>query len=152
MASRVALPEDRHRLLVADDRHRHDRHAGAHRDLDEPAAAEAAELVPVAHELAGRLRALGEHEHELLVVVQEPVRVVGVRGDAAGARPQRAEHRERAEEVLGEPVHRAQQLGLDAVHDDRRVGRDRAAVVGDQERAAARAGTCSRPSHSARSQ
>ena len=36
-----ALPEDRHRLLVADDRDRHDGHAGAHRDLDEAAAAEA---------------------------------------------------------------------------------------------------------------
>ena len=41
-----------------------------------------------------------------------------------------------AEEVLGEPVDRAQQLGLDAVHDHRRVGRDRAGVVGDQQRAA----------------
>ena len=68
-------------------------HAGAHGDLDEAAAAEAAELVAVAHQLAGGLGALGEHEHELLVVVEEAVRVVGVRGHAAGARPQRAEDR-----------------------------------------------------------
>ena len=45
-------------------------------------------------------------------------------------------HRELAEEVLGEAVDGAQQLGLDAVHDDRRVGRDRAGVVGDQQRTA----------------
>ncbi len=125
-----ALPEDRHRLLVADDRHRHDRHTGAHRDLHESAPAEAPELVAVAHELAGGLGALGEHEHELPVVVQEAVRVVGVRGDAAGARPQRAEDGQLAEEVLGQAVDRAQQLGLDAVHDDRGVGRDGPAVVG----------------------
>ena len=83
-----------------------------------------------------RLGALGEHERELLVVVQEPVRVVGVRGHAAGARPQRADDRERPEQVLGEPVDRAPELGLDAVHDHGRVRRDRAAVVGDQQRAA----------------
>ena len=131
----AALEQDRHRLLRADDRDRDDRHARAHRDLDEAAAPEAVELVPVAEVLAGALRAFGEHERELLVVVHEPVRVVGVRGDAAGAGPQRAEHRQRAEQVLGEPVDRAAELGLDAVHDHRRVRRDRRRVVRDQQRA-----------------
>ena len=55
----------------------------AHGDLDEAAAPEASELVAVADELAGGLGALGEHEHELLVVVEQPVGVVGVRGHAA---------------------------------------------------------------------
>ena len=120
-------------------------HAGAHRDLHEPAAAEPAELVALAHELARWPWCPRGTRARAAVVVQEPVRVVGMRGDTAGARPQRAEHRQRAEEVLGQPVHRAQQLGLDAVHDDRRVRRDRAAVVGDQERAAARAGRARAP-------
>ena len=115
-----------------------DRHAGAHRDLDEPAAPEAAQLVALGEALAGGLRALGEHEHELPFVVQEPVRVVGMRGDAAAARPQRADHRQRAEQVLGEAVDRAAELCLDAVHDRRRVGRDRARVVRDEQRAAGR--------------
>ena len=68
--------------------------------------------------------------------MQEPVRVVGMRGDAAAARPQRADDRQRPEEVLGQAVDRAAELGLDAVHDRRRVGRDRARVVGDEQRAA----------------
>ena len=63
-----------------------DRHAGAHRDLDEAAAPEAAQLVALARTcLPVALRALGEHERELLFVVQQPVRVVGMRGDAAAA-------------------------------------------------------------------
>ena len=131
-----ALGEDRHRLFVADDRDRHDRYAGAHRDLDEATAAEATELVALARELPGALRALGEHEHELLLVVQQAVRVVGVRRNATGARPQRADDRQRAEQVVGEPVDGPAELGLDAVHDHRRVRRDRTAVVGDEERAA----------------
>ena len=131
-----ALEQDRHRLLGADDRDRDDRHAGAHRDLDEAAAPEAVQLVALAEVLAGALGAFGEHERELLVVVQQPVRVVGVRGDAAGAGPQRAEDRQRAEQVLGEAVDRAAELGLDAVHDHRRVRRDRGRVVRDQQRAA----------------
>ena len=111
-ASAAALEHDRHRLLGADDRDRDDRHAGAHRDLDEAAAAEAAELVALGEALAGALRALGEHEHELAFVVQQAVRVVGVRGDAAAARPQRADDRQRAEQVLGEAVDRAAELAV----------------------------------------
>jgi len=72
---------------------------------------------------------IGKDEHELLLVVQEPVRVVGVRGDAAGARPQCADDRHLAEQVLGEAVDGAAEVFLDAVHDRRRVGRDRARVV-----------------------
>ena len=132
----VALEDDRHRLLGAHDRDRDDRHAGAHRDLDEAAAPEAAQLVALAVLLAGPLGALGEHEHELFFVVQQPVRVVGVRGDAAAARPQRADDRHRPEQVLGQAVDGAAELRLDAVHDRRRVGRDRARVVGDEQRAA----------------
>ena len=135
MASR-ALPDDRHGLLVADDRQRHDGYARPHGDLDEAAAPEASELVPVADELPGGLGALGEHQHELLVVVEQPVGVVGVRGHAAGARPEGADDGQGAEEVLGQSVHRAQELGLDAVHHHRRVRGDGAAVVGHQERAA----------------
>ena len=131
-----ALEHDRHRLFVADDRDRDHRHARAHRDLHEAGAAEAVELVPVAVRLARSLGALGEHEHELAVVVQEPERVVGVRGDTAEARPHRAHDRDRAEEVLREAVHRPAQLLLDAVHDHRRVGGDRAGVVRDEQRAA----------------
>ena len=44
----------------------------------------------------------------------------------------------RAEEVLGEAVHRPAEILLDAVHDRRRVGRDRARVVRDEQRAARR--------------
>ena len=79
----------------------------AHRDLDEATAAEPLELVAVARELAGRLGAFGEREHELLLVVQQSERVVGMRGDATGACPQRADHGDPPEQVVGESVHRA---------------------------------------------
>ena len=132
-----ALEEDRHRLLGADDRDRDrparrraSRSRRSRRDRSGAAGSARGTCLPVA------LRALGEHEHELLLVVQQPVRVVGVRGDAAAARPQRADDRHRAEQVLGQAVDRPAELGLDAVHDHRRVGRDRARVVRDEQRAA----------------
>ena len=136
LREQVALEDDRHRLFGADDRDRDHRNARAHRDLDEAAAAEAVQLVALRVPLAGGLRALGEDEHELFLVVQQAVRVVGMGGDAAASRPQRADHRHRPEEVLGQAVDPAAELGLDAVHDRRRVGRDGARVVGDEQRAA----------------
>ena len=86
--------------------------------------------------LAGGLGALGEHEHELLFVVQQPVRVVGVRGDATAARPERADDRQRAEEVLGEPVHRApSSVSMPCMIDGASDGMA-PRVVGDEQRAA----------------
>ena len=79
---------------------------------------------------------LGEHERELLLVVQQPVRVVRMRGNASDARPQRAEDGQGAEQVLGHAVHRPAQFCLDAVHDRGGVGRNRAGVIGHEERAA----------------
>ena len=61
-------------------RDRDDRHLRAHRRLDEAAAAEAAQPVAVLVELLGALAALGEHEHELLLVVQQAVHVGRVGG------------------------------------------------------------------------
>ena len=84
--SEVDVGEDRRGLLGADDADRDDRRAGAHRRLDEPAAAEAAQLVAVLVELLGALAALGEDEHELLLVVEQAVHVGRVRGHAADLR------------------------------------------------------------------
>ena len=60
---------------------------GPHGDLDEAAAAEAAQLVALGVGLARPLRALGEHEHELLLLAQQAVGVVGVGGHAAERGP-----------------------------------------------------------------
>ena len=57
-------------------------HAGPHGGLHEPAPAEALELVTVLVELARALHALGEDEDQLALVVEEPVGIVGVGGDA----------------------------------------------------------------------
>src|SRR3954451_9311522 len=62
------LGEDRRGLLGADDGDRDQRRAGAHRRLDDPAAAEAPQLVAVLVELLRALAALGEDEHELVLV------------------------------------------------------------------------------------
>src|SRR5439155_26532671 len=96
---------------------------GQIRDLEEPAAAEAAQQVPVPVELARALHALGEDQRQLALVVEQPVGVVGVGGDAAAPRPQRPGHRHGAEEEVGQAVHRPAQLLLDAVHDGGAVGR-----------------------------
>ena len=83
---RLDLGEDRRGLLGADDRDGDDRRAGAHRGLDEAAAAEAAQPVAVLVELLGALAALGEDEHELLLVGEQAVDVGRVRGHAADLR------------------------------------------------------------------
>ena len=49
------------------------------------------------------------------------------------AGPQGADHRHRAEEVVGQAVDRAAQFPLDAVHDDRGVRGDGAGMVGHQQ-------------------
>ena len=135
---RVDVGEDRHRLLRPDDRDGHDRHPRAHRRLDEAAAAEAAQLVAVLVELLGALAALGEDEHELLLVVQQAVHVGRVGGHAADLGHEHAEAGIALEEVLDGQVQRprAGVLLLDRLEDHRRVGRERAGVVGDQQRAA----------------
>ena len=132
-----ALEHDRHRLLGADHRDRDDRHAGTHRDLDEPAAAEPAELVAVAVELARSLRALGEHEHELLsswssryalsgCAATPPTRdqSVPTHGNRAEAGSRRARRPDAASSV-------SMPCMIDGASE-----RDRAGVVGDEQRAA----------------
>src|SRR5947207_3102422 len=64
------LPEDRHRLLGADDGDRHHGHAGPHGDLHEAAATEATQAVALAVELAWALAALGEDQDELLLLAE----------------------------------------------------------------------------------
>ena len=110
----------------------------AHRRLDESAAAEALHPVAVLDELLGALAALGEDEHELALVVEEPVDVAGMGGDAADLRQQRREARVALEEVLDGHVERprVRVLVADRLADDRRVRRQRAGVVGDEQGAA----------------
>ena len=94
LLQRRDLGEDRRRLLGPDDAHRHELRLGAHRRLDEAAAAEAPQPVAVLVELLGPLAALGEDEHELALVVEQPVDVRRVRGDAADLRDQHREARD----------------------------------------------------------
>ena len=132
------LREHRHRLLRADERDRDDRDLGAHRGLDEAAAPEAPQPVAVRVELLRPLAALGEHEHELALVVEQALDVGRVGGHAADLRHEHREQRVALEEVLDGQVHRprARMLLLDRLEDHRRVGRQRAGVVGDEQRAA----------------
>ena len=94
-ASRRDSPSFGIDLLRADDRDRDDRRAGAQRDLDEAAAAEALQPVALGERLAGALRSLREHHHEV-ALLEQAHRVVG-RGDHAadaaheGAHPRQAE-------------------------------------------------------------
>ena len=130
--------EDRGRLLGADDADRHQLRLGAHRRLDEPAAAEAAQPVAVLVELLGPLAALGEDEHQLALVEEQPVDVRRVRGDPADLRDQHREPGIALEEVLDRDVERARARVLlaDRLRDHRRVRGQGAGVVGDQQRAA----------------
>jgi hypothetical protein len=74
------MREDRRGLLGPDDGHRNDRRAGAHRGLDEAAAAEAAQAVAVLVELLAALAALREDEHELPLVGEQAVDLAGCAG------------------------------------------------------------------------
>ena len=132
------VAEDRHRLLGPDDGDGHDRRARAHRGLDEAAAAEAPQPVAVLVELLGALAALGEDEHQLLLVVEQPVHVGGMRGHAADLGDEHGQPRIPLEEVLDRQMQRPRTrvLGLDRLGDHRRVRRERAGVIGDQQRAA----------------
>src|SRR4051812_9216386 len=69
------LREHRRGLLGTHHAHRHDRRPGAHGGLDEAAAAEAPQPVAVLVELLGGLAALRKDQHELLLVVEQPVHV-----------------------------------------------------------------------------
>ena len=130
--------EDRHRLLGADHRDRHDRHAGAHRGPHEAAAPEAAQPVALPVELARALLALREHEHEPALVAQQALGVGRVGRHQPDLVGQHAHARIALEPVLAEHVHRprARVLVADRLHDHRRVRRQRAGVVRHDQRAA----------------
>ena len=102
----VDVAEDGRRLLGADDAGRDDLRLGAHRRLDEAPAAEAPQAIAVAVELLGALAALGEDQHELALVVEQPMDVRRMRGDAADLRDQHREPRVALEEVLDGEVER----------------------------------------------
>ena len=90
----VDLGEDRRRLLGADDAGGNELGLRPHRRLDEAAAAEAPQPVAVLVQLLGPLAALGEDEHELALVVEQPVHVRRMGGDAADLRDQHREARD----------------------------------------------------------
>ncbi len=112
--------------------------SGAHRCVDEAAAAEAPQPVAVLVELLGPLAALREDEHELLLVEEQPVDVGGMGGDAADLRDQHREAGIALEEVFDGDVERSRRrmLFADRPRDHRRVGGQRPGVVGDEQRAA----------------
>src|SRR5207245_8754207 len=71
---RLNVVDHRKDLFSTDDRYRDHRRTGAERDLDEPAATEALELVPLAERLADAFVAFGEHADDL-AGVEQPGRV-----------------------------------------------------------------------------
>jgi hypothetical protein len=134
------LGEDRCRLLRTHHADRHDRRPRAHRGLDEAAAAEAAQPVAVLVQLLGGLAALGEYEHQLVLVVEQPVHVGRVGGHAADLREQDAEAGIALEEVLHRDVERTRMRVLlsDRLGDHGGVRRKGARVVRDEQRTARR--------------
>ena len=143
--SRRQAEEDGHRLLGADDGDGHDRNAGAHRRLHETPSPEPPQPVALGGQLARAFRPFGEHERQLLVVMEDAVSVVRVRRHATGPAPSRADGRDRAEEVVGQTVDGPPELLLDPLHDHRGIRGQRAGVVGDEEGAARRWGCCRGP-------
>ena len=117
--------EDRHGLLRADDRDRHDRHARVHGRLHETAPTEAAQPVALPEELAASLLTLGEHQDEPALVAQETARVRRVGGDQAHLVGEHADARIALEPVLTEHVEgtRRGMFVADRLHDHRRVRR-----------------------------
>src|SRR3954451_16564879 len=107
-------------LLAAHDRDRDDRRAGAHRDLDETAAAEPLQAVALGEVLAGALGPFGEDRHEL-VLLEQARSVVGRRDDAAdlahGDRYERQRERPVEHQEAREPRQRV--LALDRERDHR---------------------------------
>ena len=117
------LRERRHRLLRADDRDRDDRHAArASPPRRSRRGRSAAACSGPCRASRSPLRALGEDEHELLLVVQQAVDVGRMGGHAADLRDEHAEERIALEEVLDGEVQRARArvLLLDRLGDHRR--------------------------------
>ena len=123
LLQQVELGEHRRRLLGAHHAHGHDRHPRLHGRLHEAAATEAAQPVAVLVELLGALAALGEHQHELLLVVEQPLHVGRVGGHGSHLREQHREARVALEEVLDRDVQRprVRVLLADGLADHRRV-------------------------------
>src|SRR5918994_6040444 len=132
--------EDRHRLLGAHHRGRHDRHAGARSRAHEAAAAEAAQPIALPVQLAAGLLTLRKDEHELALIAEQPLRVVGMRPYEPDLVGEHADARIALEPVLAEHVERpwVGVLVVDRLHDHRRVRWQRAGVVRDDQPAAAR--------------
>ena len=118
---------------------------GPHGDLHEPAPPEAAKLVALGVGLARALGPLGEDHHQLLLLAQQAVGVVGVGLHAAEARPAHVDHRDALEDLVGQAVDGPPEVALDAVHDRRGVGGDGTGVVGHDEGAALAWGSCRIP-------
>src|SRR6185436_17530911 len=91
------------RFFRPDDRAGDERRVRAEREADEPAAAEALQLVPIAIELADPLHALGENGDEALLA-EEAFRVLLTRAHAADAAHERADERQVIDVVLREPA------------------------------------------------
>src|ERR687898_2409093 len=132
--------EDRHRLLGAHHRGRHDRHAGAHSRAHEAAAAEAAQPIALPVQLAAGLLTLRKDEHELALIAEQPLRVVGMRPYEPDLVGEHADARIALEPVLSEHVERTRGrvLVFERLHDHRSVRGQGARVVGDDQRAALR--------------
>src|SRR3954452_17031585 len=135
---RAHVREDRHGLLGSDDRHRHDRDTCAQCGLDEATASEPAQAITLPVDLPGRLLALGEHEREPPLVTQQALRISRMGGDQPDLVRQHADARVALEPVLAEHVDgpRVRVLVPDRLHDHRRVRRQRAREIRDQQRAA----------------
>src|SRR5205807_4496489 len=124
-------------LFSTDDRYRDHRRTGAERDLDEPAATEALELVPLAERLADAFVAFGEHADDL-AGVEQPGRVFRACKRVAALARDLTDEREPERQVGGEqPAVSAGSLVDRELHHER-VQRQRAGVVRDQQSGAAR--------------
>ena len=108
------------------------------RAVDERCAVEAPQPVALLQRLARARRPFREHQHQLLLVEQQPVDVGGVRDHAAELREQHPEAGNTAEMLLGRQMHGppARMLLLDRLRNHCRVRRQRAGMVGDEQRGA----------------
>ncbi len=133
------LAEHRRGFFGADDRDRNDRRVRAQRELDEAAAAEPLQAVAIFPQLAHPLFAFGEHGDQLAVLEQAlGVRRIGAH--AADAVHDRAEPRQVKHGVFDEraDVAARRMVAANRVHHHRAVVRQRAGVVGDEQRTAVR--------------
>jgi hypothetical protein len=132
------VAEHRMDLLGADDRHRDDRHPAGQRGLDEAAAAEPLQLVPLAERLADALEPLGPHPDQF-ARAQEPFGVLRAGERAAGLAGHRPESGGVEQQVGAqrpqEPPRRV--LVVDGDHRHHGVeGPQPAGVVGHEQRGA----------------